>query len=135
MRIRATNNNAFRYPGLREQAPRMLTQRGLASPRQSADNACAQVRFVHAGERTPSNRPSERRFLCCVEVEGRIWESRMLRLFCPTLGVSLALLLPLPATSLAARQRFPSLSLESANAAELQQGKPSTPLLVKLQVL
>jgi peptidoglycan hydrolase-like protein with peptidoglycan-binding domain len=59
----------------------------------------------------------------------------MLRLFCPTLGVSLALLLTLPATSLAARQRFPSLTLESANAAELQQGKPSTPLLVKLQVL
>jgi hypothetical protein len=59
----------------------------------------------------------------------------MLRLFCPTLRVSLALLLTLPATSSAARQRSPSLTLESANAAELQQGKPSTPLLVKLQVL
>ena len=57
----------------------------------------------------------------------------MLRLFCPTVCVSLALLLTLPATGLAARQRPPSLTLESVNAAELQQGKPSTPLLVKLQ--
>ena len=44
-------------------------------------------------------------------------------------------LLALPATDLAARQRSPSLTLEGVNAAELQQGKPSTPLLVKLQVL
>jgi len=59
----------------------------------------------------------------------------MLRPFCPTLCISLALLLALPATGLAARQRSPSLTLEGVNAAELQQGKPSTPLLVKLQVL
>src|SRR5262245_16832544 len=59
----------------------------------------------------------------------------MLRPFCPTLCISLALLLALPATGLAARQRSASLTLEGVNAAELQQGKPSTPLLVKLQVL
>src|SRR5262249_27316427 len=59
----------------------------------------------------------------------------MLRPFCPTLCISLALLLALPATGLAARQRSPGLTLEGVNAAELQQGKPSTPLLVKLQVL
>jgi lipoprotein-anchoring transpeptidase ErfK/SrfK len=60
----------------------------------------------------------------------------MLRPFCPKLlSISLALLLALPATSLAARQRSPSLTLESVNDAELQQRKPSTPLLVKLQVL
>src|SRR6188474_3282133 len=59
----------------------------------------------------------------------------MLRPFCPTLCISLALLLALPATGLAARQRSPSLTLEGVNAAELQQGKPSTTLLVKLQVL
>jgi peptidoglycan hydrolase-like protein with peptidoglycan-binding domain len=59
----------------------------------------------------------------------------MLRPFCPILCISLALLLALPAMGLAARQRSPSLTLEGVNAAELQQGKPSTPLLVKLQVL
>ena len=61
----------------------------------------------------------------------------MLRPFCPKfLFISLALLLALPPTSLAARQRGPHLSLETVNAAEWQgQGKPSTPLLVKLQVL
>jgi peptidoglycan hydrolase-like protein with peptidoglycan-binding domain len=60
----------------------------------------------------------------------------MLGPFRPTLCISLALLLALPATGLAARQRSPSLSLESVNDAAWQaQGKPSTPLLVKLQVL
>jgi peptidoglycan hydrolase-like protein with peptidoglycan-binding domain len=60
----------------------------------------------------------------------------MLRPFCPTLCISLALLLAFPATSLAARQRSASLTLESVNDAGWQaQGKPSTPLLVKLQVL
>jgi peptidoglycan hydrolase-like protein with peptidoglycan-binding domain len=59
----------------------------------------------------------------------------MLGPFRPTLCISLALLLALPATSVAARERSPSLTLESVNAAELQQGKPSTPSLVKLQVL
>src|SRR5262245_60326068 len=61
----------------------------------------------------------------------------MLRPLCPQiLFISLALLLALPATSLAARQRSPSLTLESVNAAEWQaQGTTSTPLLVKLQVL
>jgi hypothetical protein len=45
-------------------------------------------------------------------------------------------LIAIPATSFAARQRIPTLSLETVNAAEWQgQGKPSTPLLVKLQVL
>jgi hypothetical protein len=52
------------------------------------------------------------------------------------LCISLTLLLALPATSLAARQRSPSLTLENVNDAEWQlQGKPSTPSLVKLQVL
>jgi len=56
--------------------------------------------------------------------------------FRPTLCISLALLLALPATGLAARQRSPSLSLESVNDAAWQaQAKPSTTLLVKLQVL
>jgi hypothetical protein len=41
----------------------------------------------------------------------------MLRPFCPTLCISLALLLALPATGLAARQRSPSLTLEGVNAA------------------
>jgi peptidoglycan hydrolase-like protein with peptidoglycan-binding domain len=60
----------------------------------------------------------------------------MLGPFRPTLCISLALLLALPATGLAARQRSPRLSLESVNDAAWQaQGKPSTPLLVKLQVL
>src|SRR6185437_2142762 len=63
-------------------------------------------------------------------------KSKMLGPFRPTLCISLALLLALPATGLAARQRSPSLSLESVNDAVWQaQGKPSTPLLVKLQVL
>src|SRR5262245_51110781 len=67
----------------------------------------------------------------------RVRKLRMLRPFCPKfLFISLALLLALPLTSLAARQRAPHLSLETVNAAEWQgQGKPSTPLLVKLQVL
>src|SRR6186997_991145 len=60
----------------------------------------------------------------------------MLGPFRPTLCISLALLLALPATGLAARQRSPSLSLESVNDAAWQaQEKPSTTLLVKLQVL
>jgi peptidoglycan hydrolase-like protein with peptidoglycan-binding domain len=60
----------------------------------------------------------------------------MLRLIFPTLGVLLASLLALPPTELAARQRSPSLSLESVNDAAWQaQAKPSTTLLVKLQVL
>src|SRR5262249_3572149 len=60
----------------------------------------------------------------------------MLRPFCATLCISLALLFALPATGLAARQRCPSLTLEAVNAAQWQaQVKPSTPLLVKLQVL
>ena len=60
----------------------------------------------------------------------------MLGPFRPTLCISLALLLALPATGLAARQRSPSLSLESINDAAWQaQGNPSTTLLVKLQVL
>jgi peptidoglycan hydrolase-like protein with peptidoglycan-binding domain len=61
----------------------------------------------------------------------------MLRPFCPKfLCISLGLLLTLPVTGLAARQRSPSLSLESVNDAAWQtQGKLSTPLLVKLQVL
>ena len=61
----------------------------------------------------------------------------MLRPFRPKfLFISLALLLALPATNLAARQRSANLTLESVNDAEWQaQGKPSTPLLVKLQVL
>jgi peptidoglycan hydrolase-like protein with peptidoglycan-binding domain len=61
----------------------------------------------------------------------------MLRPFCPKfLCIWLALLLALPATGLAARQRSPSLSLESVNEAEWQaQSKPATPLMVKLQVL
>jgi peptidoglycan hydrolase-like protein with peptidoglycan-binding domain len=60
----------------------------------------------------------------------------MLRPFCPTLCISLALVLLLPATGLAARQRSASITLESVNDAGWQaQGKPSIPLLVKLQVL
>jgi peptidoglycan hydrolase-like protein with peptidoglycan-binding domain len=60
----------------------------------------------------------------------------MLRPFCPTLCISLALLLALPATSLAARQRSASLTLEGVNDAGWQAlGKASAPLLVKLQVL
>ena len=52
------------------------------------------------------------------------------------LCISLALLLALPASALAARQRSPSLSLESVDDAAWQaQAKPSTTLLVKLQVL
>ena len=54
----------------------------------------------------------------------------------PFLCVPIALWLTLTPTSLNARQHPPSLSLESVNEAEWQaQGKPSTPLLVKLQVL
>ena len=61
----------------------------------------------------------------------------MLRLIFPTLlYVPLALFLALPATELAARQRSPSLTLESVNDAAWEaQGKSSTPSLVKLQVL
>jgi peptidoglycan hydrolase-like protein with peptidoglycan-binding domain len=60
----------------------------------------------------------------------------MLRLIFPTLCVLLASLLALPPTELAARQRSPSLTLESVNDAGWEaQGKSSTPLLVKLQVL
>jgi len=61
----------------------------------------------------------------------------MLRPYWPLfLCVPIALLLTLTPTSLNARQHPPSLSLESVNEAEWQaQGKPSTPLLVKLQVL
>jgi peptidoglycan hydrolase-like protein with peptidoglycan-binding domain len=61
----------------------------------------------------------------------------MLRLIFPTLlYVPLALFLALPATELAARQRSPSLTLKSVNDAAWEaQGKSSTPLLVKLQVL
>jgi len=44
-------------------------------------------------------------------------------------------LVALPAMDLAARQRSPSLSLESVNNASWQErGKPSTSVLVKLQV-
>jgi peptidoglycan hydrolase-like protein with peptidoglycan-binding domain len=60
----------------------------------------------------------------------------MLRPWALFLCVPIALLLTLTPTSLNARQHPPSLSLESVNEAEWQaQGKPSTPLLVKLQVL
>src|SRR5262245_63875821 len=60
----------------------------------------------------------------------------MLRPFCSKcMYMWLALLLAFPATGLAARQRSPSLDLQSVNEAEWQQGKPSTPSLVKLQVL
>src|SRR5690348_16001311 len=60
----------------------------------------------------------------------------MLGPFRPTLCISLALLLALPATGLAARQRSPSLTLESVNDAAWEaQRKSSTALLVKLQVL
>src|SRR4029079_14848425 len=60
----------------------------------------------------------------------------MLRLIFPILCVPLASLLALPPTEMAARQRSPSLTLESVNdAAWKAQGKSSTPLLVKLQVL
>jgi hypothetical protein len=61
----------------------------------------------------------------------------MLRPFCPKfLCIWLALLLALPATGLTARQRSPSLSLESVNDAAWQaRAKPSATLLVKLQVL
>jgi hypothetical protein len=63
-------------------------------------------------------------------------ESRMFRFFrVKFLCIWLALLLALPATGLAAR-RSPTLSLESVNDAAWQaRGKPSTPSLVKLQVL
>ena len=58
------------------------------------------------------------------------------RFWLKSLFMSLALLLALPATSLAARQHLPSLSLESVNDASWQsRRKPSTALLVKLQVL
>ena len=58
------------------------------------------------------------------------------RFWLKSLFMSLALLLALPAISLAARQHFPSLSLESVNDASWQsRRKPSTALLVKLQVL
>ena len=59
------------------------------------------------------------------------------KLVFPTLlGVSLALLLALPPTELAARQRSPSLTLETVNDATWEtQGKSSKPLVVKLQVL
>jgi hypothetical protein len=60
----------------------------------------------------------------------------MLRLIFPILCVPLASLLALPPTELAARQRSPSLSLESVNDAAWQaREKPSATLLVKLQVL
>jgi peptidoglycan hydrolase-like protein with peptidoglycan-binding domain len=61
----------------------------------------------------------------------------MLRLIFPTLlCVPLALLLALPPTELAARQRSPSLTVERVNDAAWEaQGKSSAPLLVKLQVL
>ena len=60
----------------------------------------------------------------------------MLRLIFPILCVPLASLLALPPTELAARQRSPSLTLESVNDAAWEaQGKSSTALLVKLQVL
>src|SRR5689334_23896427 len=60
----------------------------------------------------------------------------MLGPFRPTLCISLALLLALPATGLAARQRSPSLTLESVNDAAWEaQRKSSKALLVKLQVL
>ena len=60
----------------------------------------------------------------------------MLRLIFPILCVPLASLLALPPTELAARQRSPRLTLESVNDAAWEaQGKSSTPLLVKLQVL
>jgi peptidoglycan hydrolase-like protein with peptidoglycan-binding domain len=60
----------------------------------------------------------------------------MLGPFRLTLCISLALLLALPATGLAARQRSPSLTLESVNDAAWEaQRKSSTALLVKLQVL
>ena len=57
-------------------------------------------------------------------------------IFTTLLGVSLALLLALPPTELAARQRSPSLTLETVNDATWEtQGKSSKPLVVKLQVL
>jgi peptidoglycan hydrolase-like protein with peptidoglycan-binding domain len=60
----------------------------------------------------------------------------MRRLIFPILCVPLASLLALPPTELAARQRSPSLTLESVNDAAWEaQGKSSTALLVKLQVL
>jgi peptidoglycan hydrolase-like protein with peptidoglycan-binding domain len=61
----------------------------------------------------------------------------MLRPFWPPfLCLPLALLLSLTATGSDARQHSPSLSLESVNKAEWQpQVKPSTSVLVKLQVL
>src|SRR4029450_1478526 len=61
----------------------------------------------------------------------------MLRLILPALlGVSFALLLALPPTELAARQRSPSLTFETVNDAAWEtQGKSSTLLVVKLQVL
>src|SRR5689334_534423 len=60
----------------------------------------------------------------------------MLRLIFPILCVPLASLLALPPTELAARQRSPRLTLESVNDAAWEaQGKSSTALLVKLQVL
>ena len=48
---------------------------------------------------------------------------------------ALALFLTLPATNLEARQQSPSLTMASVNDAEWQKAKPSTSLLVKLQVL
>jgi peptidoglycan hydrolase-like protein with peptidoglycan-binding domain len=52
------------------------------------------------------------------------------------LGVSFALLLALPSTELAARQRSSSLTFETVNHATWEtRGKSSTPLVVKLQVL
>jgi lipoprotein-anchoring transpeptidase ErfK/SrfK len=52
------------------------------------------------------------------------------------LCVPLALLLAQPPTALAARPRSPSLTLETVNDAAWEtQGKSSTPLVVKLQVL
>ena len=52
------------------------------------------------------------------------------------LWVQLALLLPLPPTELAARQRSQSFTFETVNDAAWEtQGKSSTPLVVKLQVL
>jgi peptidoglycan hydrolase-like protein with peptidoglycan-binding domain len=61
----------------------------------------------------------------------------MLRLIFPSLlFVPLALLLVLPPTELAARQRSPSLTFDTVNDAAWEtQGKSSTPLVVKLQVL
>jgi peptidoglycan hydrolase-like protein with peptidoglycan-binding domain len=60
----------------------------------------------------------------------------VLRRIFPTLWVLLASLVALLPIELAARQRSPSLTLERVNDAAWEaQGKSSTPLLVKLQVL